>query len=46
MRKLERIPLNGKLPSPKGVALAILDLCRSSDADFKDIARVAQTDPP
>lgn len=45
MRKLERIPLNGKLPSPKGVALAILDLCRSSDADFKDIARVAQTDP-
>lgn len=45
MKKLEQIPLDGDLPSPKGVALAILDLCRREDATFTDLAQLAQTDP-
>ena len=38
MKKLEHIPLNGDLPSPKGVALAILELCRREDTTIADIA--------
>ena len=38
-------PLNGELPSPKGVALAILELCRKDDATIAEVARIAQTDP-
>lgn len=45
MKKLEHIPLNGELPSPKGVALAILELCRREDTTTAEIAHVAQTDP-
>lgn len=45
MKKLDQIPLEGELPSPKGVALAILELCRKDEADFNEIARIAQTDP-
>ncbi len=45
MKKLEQIPLEGDLPSPKGVALAILELCRREDATFTDLAQLAQTDP-
>ncbi|MER2553227.1 MAG: HDOD domain-containing protein [Thauera sp.] len=45
MKKLEHIPLNGELPSPKGVALAILELCRKEDATIAEVAHIAQTDP-
>ena len=45
MKTLEHIPLNGELPSPKGVALAILELCRKDDATIAEVARIAQTDP-
>ena len=45
MKTLEHIPLNGELPSPKGVALAILELCRKDDATIAVVARIAQTDP-
>lgn len=45
MKKLEHIPLTGELPSPKGVALAILEMCRRDDTTAADIARIAQTDP-
>jgi two-component system cell cycle response regulator len=45
MKKLEHIPLNGELPSPKGVALAILELCRRDDTTIAEVARIAQTDP-
>ena len=45
MKKLEHIPLTGELPSPKGVALAILEMCRRDDTTATDIARIAQTDP-
>ena len=45
MKKLEHIPLNGELPSPKGVALAILELCRRDDTTIAEVAHIAQTDP-
>lgn len=45
MRKLEHIPVNDKLPSPKGVALAILELCNSHEANYNELARIAQIDP-
>lgn len=45
MKTLETLKLNGQLPSPKGVALAILEICRRDDATTADIARVVQTDP-
>lgn len=45
MKKLEQIPLNGELPSPKGVALAILEVCRKEEATLTDVAQLAQTDP-
>ena len=45
MKKLEHIPLNGDLPSPKGVALAILELCRRDDTTIAEVAHIAQTDP-
>lgn len=42
---LEQLKLQGQLPSPKGVALAIMELCRDEDATLESIARVIQTDP-
>ena len=45
MKTLDSLKLSGQLPSPKGVALAILELCRQEDATMNDIARVVQTDP-
>lgn len=45
MKKLEHIPINDKLPSPKGVALAILELCNSEGANYSELARIAQVDP-
>ncbi|MCW5625563.1 MAG: HDOD domain-containing protein [Burkholderiales bacterium] len=35
----------GKLPSPSGVALRILDLTRQEQASVQDLARVVQADP-
>ncbi len=45
MKTLESLKINGQLPSPKGVALAILEICQREDATTVDIARVVQTDP-
>ena len=45
MKTLESLKLNGQLPSPKGVALAILEICRRDDATTAEIAKVVQTDP-
>jgi two-component system cell cycle response regulator len=42
---LEQLKLEGQLPSPKGVALAIMELCRDEHATLESIARVIQTDP-
>jgi hypothetical protein len=44
-RTLEQLAILGELPSPKGVALAILELCRREDATLPEVARVAQVDP-
>ena len=45
MKKLAHLSLDSELPSPKGVALAILELCRRDDITIAEITRVAQTDP-
>jgi diguanylate cyclase (GGDEF)-like protein len=43
--KLEQLRLSGRLPSPKGVALAIMEACRNEDTSLEDIARIVRTDP-
>lgn len=45
MKSLESLNLTGELPSPKGVALAVLEVCRRDDATTAEIARVVQADP-
>lgn len=45
MQKIEQMKINGSLPSPKGVALAIMEICRRDDATMAEIARLVQTDP-
>ncbi len=44
-RKLDQLRQAHRLPSPKGVALAIIEVCRREDAGIDDIARIARTDP-
>lgn len=45
MKQAEQLKLSGQLPSPRGVALAILELSRRENATLGEIARVVQTDP-
>lgn len=45
MTKLELLRLNGQLPSPKGVALAIMEISQREDVRMNEIAKVVQTDP-
>jgi two-component system cell cycle response regulator len=45
MKSLSALNISGHLPSPKGVALAILELCQRDDATLADIAKVVQSDP-
>lgn len=45
LSKIAQLRTQGKLPSPKGVALAIMELCRQEDVTTEAIARVVQTDP-
>lgn len=45
MKKLENIAIDGELPSPKGVALAILEMSQRDDTTAAEIAHLAQTDP-
>lgn len=45
MKQAEQLKLSGQLPSPRGVALAILELSRRENATLSEIARVVQTDP-
>jgi diguanylate cyclase (GGDEF)-like protein len=45
MNALEQLRLNGGLPSPKGVALAIMQISRRDDATLEEISRLVQTDP-
>lgn len=43
--RLHELKVAGELPSPTGVALALLELTQKNDASIKEIARVIQTDP-
>jgi len=43
--RIEQLRRSGQLPSPKGVALAVMDICSRDDATIDAIARVVQTDP-
>lgn len=45
MKQAQQLKLSGQLPSPRGVALAILELSRRENATLSEIARVVQTDP-
>lgn len=45
MKQLEQLKLSGQLPSPRGIALAILEISRRESATLAEIARVVQTDP-
>ena len=45
MNKIEQLRLSGQLPSPKGVALAIMEISQRDDASLDEVARVVQTDP-
>lgn len=45
MKAIEQLQLSGGLPSPKGVALAIMQISRRDDATLEEISRLVQTDP-
>jgi diguanylate cyclase (GGDEF)-like protein len=45
MKQLEQLKLSGQLPSPRGIALAILEISRRDNATLAEIARIVQTDP-
>lgn len=43
--RFKELKATGQLPSPKGVALAILNLIQRDDVKVQDISHVVQTDP-
>lgn len=43
--RFEEIKATGQLPSPKGVALAVINLIRREDVSMPEVARVVQSDP-
>ena len=45
MTRVEQLRITGQLPSPKGVALAIMEISRREDASLDEVVRVVQTDP-
>ncbi len=42
---LEKLKTSGRLPSPKGVALKIIELCRDDNASVEALTKVVQRDP-
>ncbi len=45
LSKFEQLKASGNLPSPKGVALAIMRLAQKEDASMPELARIVKTDP-
>lgn len=45
MNTIEQLRLSGRLPSPKGVALAIMEITRREETTLDEVARVVQSDP-
>lgn len=45
MNKIEQLHISGQLPSPKGVALAIMEISQREDATLDEVTRLVQTDP-
>ncbi|MBI3141053.1 MAG: diguanylate cyclase [Rhodocyclales bacterium] len=43
--KFQQLKASGNLPSPKGVALAILRLTQKEDASMAELARIVKSDP-
>ena len=43
--RFEQLKASGDLPSPKGVALAIIHMTQQTDVETRDLARLVQTDP-
>jgi diguanylate cyclase (GGDEF)-like protein len=42
---MEELEAGVRLPTPKGVALAIMEVCRCEDATIAEIAKLVMTDP-
>ncbi|MBL8367531.1 MAG: diguanylate cyclase [Candidatus Accumulibacter sp.] len=45
MSKIDQLRISGQLPSPKGVALAVMEISRRDDATLEEVAKVVQSDP-
>ncbi len=45
MSKIEQLRITGQLPSPKGVALALMRITQREDATLDEIIQVVRTDP-
>ncbi len=43
--KLDDLRVGGVLPSPKGVALAVMELCQRDTATMDEVSRTVMTDP-
>ena len=45
MNRIEQLRMSGQLPSPKGVALSIMQISQREDATLDEVTRLVQTDP-
>ena len=45
MQRFEQLKAAGDLPSPRGVAIAIIRLTQSADVSMAELARVIKADP-
>jgi len=42
---IEELKAGNRLPSPKGVALLLMQVCQREDIKIQDVAKIVQTDP-